>query len=104
MKSPVTLPTSAYLKLHLFRNETNQGVGFTRNVLLDKCSGEYVYGLDADDCLYTDNFEKAIAELDGTDMVYVSAKSNNGAEWIATNANKHDYGAMWLKFIRREFI
>ena len=92
------------LNLLLFRNETNQGVGFTRNVLLDKCSGEYVYGLDADDYLYTDNFEKAIAELDGTDMVYVSAKSNNGAEWIATNANKRDYGAMWLKFIRREFI
>lgn len=92
------------LNLHLFRNETNRGVGFTRNILLSKCSGEYVYGLDADDYLYTDNFEKAIAELDGTDMVYVSARSNNGAEWIATNANKRDYGAMWLKFIRRAFI
>lgn len=92
------------LNLRLFRNETNRGVGFTRNLLLDKCAGEYVYGLDADDYLYTADFEKAIAGLDGTDMVYVSARSNSGAEWIATNANKRDYGAMWLKFIRRAFI
>lgn len=92
------------LNIRLFRNDTNRGVGYTRNVLLDNCQYDYVYGIDADDFIYTENFVEALSELDGTDMIYVHAKNNNEQELHVNDQTKYTFGAMWFKFLRRGFI
>lgn len=86
------------------RNETNRGVGYTRNVALDHASFDYIYGVDSDDYLYTDRFVESLSELDGTDIIYVAAESNDGMKWFPNEWNKYEWGAFWLKFVKRAFI
>lgn len=88
----------------VFRNEVNRGVGYTRNVALDNATGDYVYGVDSDDYLYTAEFEKALEQLDGTDLVYVSAFSDGNKPWVPRWDIRLAWGAFWLKFVRRDFI
>ncbi len=54
------------------RQPVNRGEGATRNVLLDMASGEYIASLDADDRFSPEGFEKAMEQLDGTDIVYIT--------------------------------
>ena len=82
----------------------NKCVGFARNMALDNCRGDYVYGMDNDDYLLTDNFRKAMKQLDGTDLVFVNPQVNDGSVWKITNENKHIFCAFWTKFIKRELI
>ncbi len=56
----------------------NYGLGHTKNTMFEMAQGEYIYQLDDDDWLYPDVFEQAMNELDGSDMVYVSPKVNDG--------------------------
>lgn len=99
-----------YVKVHpnrnikIYRNETNRGVGYTRNVAIDHASNDYIYGIDSDDYLYTDIFETALSELDGTDIVYVAGESNDGMKWYPNKWNEYEWGAFWLKFVKRSFI
>lgn len=99
-----------YVKVHpnrnikIYRNETNRGVGYTRNVAIDHASFDYIYGVDSDDYLYTDIFETALSELDGTDIVYVAGESNDGMKWYPNKWNEYEWGAFWLKFVKRSFI
>lgn len=88
----------------VFRNEVNRGVGYTRNVALDNATGDYVYGVDSDDYLYTAEFEKALEQLDGTGLVYVAGVSDDGFKWIPDKWNSYEWGAFWLKFVRRNLI
>ena len=60
------------------RSVQNYGLGHTKNIMFEMAQGEYLYQLDDDDWLYTDVFEQAIDELDGSDMVYVSPEVNDG--------------------------
>lgn len=92
------------MKLKLFRNSVNRGVGFTRNRCIDACTGDYIYGLDSDDYLYPVEFEKVLERLNGTDLVYVAGISDNEFKWIPDEYNKFEWGAFWLKFVRRDFI
>ena len=92
------------MKLRLFRNEVNRGVGYARNIALDNATGDYIYGLDSDDYLYTDKFEDAINQLDGTGLVYVAGVSDDGFKWIPDAWNAYEWGAFWLKFVRRNLI
>lgn len=100
----------AYVQEHpnrnikIYHNETNRGVGYTRNVAIDHASNDYIYGLDSDDYLYTDIFETALSELDGTDIVYVAGESNDGMKWYPNKWNEYEWGAFWLKFVKRSFI
>ena len=91
-------------KIKLFKNGKNMNVGYSRNVALDNCTGEYVFGLDNDDYLYTDEFRKAMKELDGTDVVFINQRVNGGFVFELCEENKYHYCAFWTKFVRREFI
>lgn len=98
----------AYMKesernIKAYRNETNRGVGYARNIALDHAVGDYIYGLDSDDELITEAWESALGHLDGTDIVYVNGESN-GMIWSVNEQTREKYGAFWLKFVRRDFI
>lgn len=44
-------------RVKVFKNATNKGVSYSRNVLIDKAEGEYIQFLDADDYLEIDGLE-----------------------------------------------
>lgn len=92
------------LKMRVMWNPRNMGCGYTCNILLNVCKGEYVYELDADDALFTDEWEKALDELDGTDLVYVCGKTTDGNIIRVNPENKFYYCAPWLKFVRRAYL
>lgn len=87
----------------LLYNEENKGVGYTVNKGLDSATGDYVVLLGADDYFYTKEFEKALVELDGTDIVYFNLKSNDDYVWDLREETKRIYCGS-TKFIRREFL
>ena len=91
-------------KIKLFSLKENKGSGYARNIILDNAEGEYIFGMDNDDYLYTDEFRKAMKELDGTDMVFINQRINNGFVFKLCEENKHDYCAFWTKFIKRDLI
>ena len=99
-----------YVKVHpnrnikIYRNETNRGVGYTRNVAIDHASNDYIYGIDSDDYLYTDKFVQAMKQLDGTDLIYVGGDMGGRHILWINEWNKHFWGSFSLKFARREFI
>lgn len=81
----------------------NKGVGNASNVCLDSASGEYVVFLGSDDYFFTEEFEKAMELLDGTDLVYFDLRVNNGDIWHLNKTSKKVFvGA--TKFMRREFV
>lgn len=90
--------------IRLFRNDTNLGEGATRNVLLDAAQGEYIASLDSDDRFSPEGFEKAMAQLDGTDIVFITWKENSGRVPKITKENKLFYCGLSLRLIRRAFL
>ncbi len=58
-------------RLKLFRNETNQGAGYTRNRCLDEATGEWIAILDSDDWYEPNRLERLVqfAEEMQADMV-----------------------------------
>lgn len=91
------------LNLILLYNETNKGVAYTVNKGYDNARGEYIVLLGSDDYFYTEEFEKIIDELDGTDLVYFNVKINNGDIWELNEQSKYVLCGSY-KFMRREFI
>ena len=81
----------------------NKGVGNASNVLLDSASGEYVVFLGSDDYFFTEEFEKAMQLLDGTDPVYFDLRGNNGDIWKLNKTSKKVFVGT-TKFMRREFV
>jgi len=81
----------------------NGGVSSALNMGLDFAKGEYVVFLGSDDYFYTDEFEKAMKKLDGTDLVYFALRINSGVEWYLNEDNKMELCGS-VKFMRREFI
>lgn len=96
--------THTNLKIRVLFNKENKGLGFTKNKLYDNAKGEYVYELDSDDYLITEEFNKAMDWLDGTDLVFVNLKVNSGEILFLNEQTK----TMWVggasKFIRREYL
>lgn len=91
------------LKVRIIACDENQGISYANNIGIDSCKGEYFYLIDADDYLYTEEFSKALGELDGTDIVYVNAITNENAI-LKPDENNHNLCAGWFKFIRTEFM
>lgn len=92
------------LKIRLLWNTENKGLGFTKNKLYDNAKGEYVYELDSDDYLYTDEFNGVIPLLDGTDLVFVNLRVNSGEILYLNEHTKTVWVGGASKFIRREFL
>ena len=92
------------LNIRIIRLEENKGLGNAKNVGYDKALGEYINQLDSDDYLYTDVYEKVMAELDGTDIVYMDLRIDNGDIWTVREETKHLWCGGTLRFIRREFL
>ena len=91
-------------RIRLFTNKTNKGNGYSRSLAIDNAKGEYIIGLDNDDYFITDEFRKAMKELDGTDMVFINARINDGYVFRLNTDNKTHYCAFWTKFVRKELI
>lgn len=87
----------------LLQNDVNKGVGYTVNKGYDNAHGEYIVLLGSDDYFYTEEFEKIITELDGTDLVYFNLQLNDGYVWHLNEQTKRDYCGS-TKFIRRKFL
>ena len=91
------------LKMRIIACDENQGISYANNIGIDSCKGEYFYLIDADDYLYTDEFNKAIDELDGTDIIYINAITNENAV-LKPNEKNHNLCAGWFKFIKTDFM
>jgi len=90
--------------ISFFRLPVNHGAGAARNVLLDRAQGEYIASLDSDDRLFPEGFEKAMEELDGTDIVFITWKTNAGHVPTLGTDNKNYYAGLSLRLIRRVFL
>ena len=92
------------LMVRIIRLEKNKGLGNAKNVGYDNAHGDYINQLDADDYLYTNDFEKVMALLDGTDVVYQNLRIDSGDMWAVNEGTKHLWCGGPLRFIRREFL
>ena len=90
---------SEHKNIRLLQNKENKGVAHTVNRLIDEAEGEYIVLLGSDDYFYTDNFKKALEELDGTDFIFFQTTNNYGM----VELNEHNRCGSF-KFMRREFI
>lgn len=90
--------------LRIIRLPENKGLGNAKNVGYDNARGDYINQLDADDYLYAGEYEKIMQQLDGTDMVYMDLRIDNGDIWRVTEKTKHLWCGGPLRFIRREFL
>ena len=99
-----------YAKEHPERNirvisyKENKGLGHAKNVGYDNAHGDYINQLDCDDYLYTEVYERVMAELDGTEMVYMDMRIDNGDIWVLREETKHLWCGGPLRFIRRDFL
>ena len=87
----------------VLHNRRNMGVGYTVNRGLDIADGEYIVLLGSDDYFYTDEFLKAMEQLDGTDLVYFDLKVNDGSIFKLTEESKRNLCGS-TKFMRKEFV
>jgi len=53
-----------YDNIHCFHNETSVGVAQARNQALENCSGEFITGLDDDDCFVPDRLSSLMTHYD----------------------------------------
>ena len=93
-----------YFNIKLISLIENEGLGNAKNVGFDNAEGEYVNQLDSDDYLITENYEKVIDELDGTDIVYSNIEINSGDIFDINKDNQSQYCSGCARFIRREFL
>lgn len=102
-------------------NKTNLGVAETRNILLDKATGDYIYFVDSDDFIALDTITTLvdIAQEKKADIVrcnfnnYIDNKSilntrkplKKGTDYLRDClANETGMNALWLLLIRRALI
>ena len=71
-------------RLKLYIGETNRGVGYARNFLMEKATGEYLCWLDSDDLLSVDRITKCINYINehSVDIVYSKIQWFSGLEII----------------------
>ena len=92
------------MNIRVVTNVTNKGLGLTKNIGYDIAEGEYIHQLDSDDYLYTDEYVKVLDQLDGTDIVYMNLKTNDGTVFNINAETQRGYCAGTARFIRREFL
>ena len=82
----------------------NHGLGYAKNQLYEMANGVYIHELDSDDFLYTDKYEIAMRELDGTDVVYIDMLTYEGRRFHLTPESRRGFCGGPCRFYRREFI
>ena len=93
------------LNLKVYRNEKNLGCYANGNVIGTYATGEYTHGLDNDDYLYTDKYNKVLDMIDGTyDAYYMNLEINDGTILVLNEQNRHAYCAPITRIVRREFV
>lgn len=93
-----------YLTSRIISHEVNKGLGEAKNTGYDNARGEYINQLDSDDFLYTEEYNKVVDMLDGTDMIYVNLKKNDGSIFEITKETQRGLCAGPARFIRKEFL
>lgn len=94
---------SEHPKVHCIHLKENCGVSAARNIGIEHAKGEYLYMLDSDDYVYTNNFRNAMNMLDGTDLVYINFILNNNLEGVIAPSTR-DFYAGQVKFIKKAFL
>lgn len=98
-----TVEIANKFNIKLIDRKENMGIGYSRREALAVAQGEYIMFFDSDDTIVSENFNKAIEMLDGSDIVYYDLKQNDGVVLHLTPATKGIYpGAD--KFIKRSYI
>ena len=97
------MDTHPELNMVFVRNRKNYGLGHGKNIAYSLAQGEYVYQLDHDDYILPEPFVEVMQELDGTDMVYVNLRTNDG-RILLTPDTCDLYVAGHTHFIRRALI
>lgn len=92
------------LSFKVWFHTENLGITKTINELYDKSRGEYLYQLDPDDYLITEEWLKAYEQLDGTDMVFVDAITKDGILYEKPNEYNHNRCAAWFYFLKRTYL
>ena len=102
----------------ILENEQNRGVAYTRNLLLEHATGDYIYFVDSDDIIETNTIEVFVntAERENADIVRcdysrlyggksypVIRKPINRDESLLAHCLSNDYGmeSLCFLFIRR---
>lgn len=91
------------LNLRVYHDTVNHGAFYNANRLLELATGEYIHFLDGDDWLYTDSYNAAIDQLDGTDCVYINLRINSGMLFVLSPESRVTLCAPTTKFVRRAF-
>jgi glycosyltransferase involved in cell wall biosynthesis len=74
--------------LHIIRNSVNNGPGFSRNIGINKASGEYICFVDDDDTIKPNTFhniESHLSEHPTTDIILLNF-NDNVIEAMSNNA------------------
>lgn len=87
----------------LVRHAENYGVANAVNSGLDNTQGDYIVLLGSDDYFYTEEFLKALDELDGSDLIYFDLRVNDGTLVHLAPDTKETYCGS-TKFMRSGFI
>lgn len=88
---------------NIIRHSENMGIGQSRRDGIKIASGEYIMFFDSDDEIDSDNFNKAVEMLDGSDIVYYDLVQNDGVVLHLSNDTKGIYPGA-VKFIKHSYI
>lgn len=91
------------LNLKCYRNEKNLGCYENGNLIGTYATGEYTHGLDNDDYLITDEYNKVIDMINGEDAIYMNLQINSGEILVLNEQNRHIYCAPITRIVRRDF-
>lgn len=87
----------------LMRNESNMGVGYTKNIMYKKASGKYISTIDSDDYVYTDEYSTIIDKLyekhDDNEILILDHDDNSGSICRSMSCN-----ATWRYFIQLKYL
>lgn len=92
------------MEVNIMHLPKNIGLGNVKNIAYRNFKGEYIHELDSDDYLYTEEYNKIIDLLDGTDMVYCDLVVNNGDVFQLTKDTQSTYCSGIARFIKKEFL
>lgn len=95
---------NAFMYVTYIRHDKNMGLGAAKNTGFDNAKGMYVTQLDSDDYLYTNEYNKVINKLDGTDIVYIDMQINDGLVFEINEKSRRGFCSGCARLIRREFL